>query len=454
MKLTVLGGAGVRMPLLIQGLIREGAAGVFDQVVLCDIDETHLALIGCLAQHLLDHAQSPIQLAYTTNARDALKDADFVFSAIRVGNSASRIIDEKVALAHHVIGQETIGPGGFAMALRTIPVVLAYADLIRQVAPNAWLLNFTNPAGIVTQALIDQGFTRTIGICDSPEGLKKRVAKYLGVAPRQVQMTYAGLNHLGWVTDVRVDGQSKLSYLLDHYADMSRDDAEFAAFDPDLVRSLGMLPNEYLYYFYYASDAVAHIQAVGETRGMQIRRLTDALFTGVDDALSAGDPARAWQVYAKTMGMRSQTYMQREINASGDARTDRPAVIEEDAGYAGVALRVAQSMVGQAEVPMIVNIANQHAVPSLEPSDVVEIPTAFDRSGPHPLALGPLPRSIEGLILAVKQYERLTVKAAVTGDRQTAIDALTAHPLVPSYTTARRLVDDYLRELKDWLPQF
>ncbi len=454
MKLTVLGGGGVRLPLLIRGLIHEGQAGTFDRVTLFDIEEERLSIMGQLAQHLLREAQSAIRLDYTTDIREALAGADFVFSAIRVGESQGRIVDEKVALRHGVVGQETTGPGGFAMALRTIPAVLRYADIIQEVAPEAWLLNFTNPAGIVTQALIDHGMTRTIGICDSPEILKKRIAQYLTVEPERVQMSYMGLNHLGWVTDVRVDGTSKMAHLLDHYRDLSRRDAEFAAFDPELIQSLGMLPNEYLYYFYYGADAVRNVEAVGETRGMQVEQLTRELFAGVGAAVRSKDFGQAWDIYTKTMGTRHQTYMQREMHASGKGRDDRPAVMSEDVGYAGIALQCAQNIVGRPTSPMIVNTPNRGALSQLEDHDVVELSAAVGPDGPHPLSIGAMPRAIEGLVLSVKEYERLTVEAAVAGDRQRAIEALTVHPLVPSYTVAKQLVDEYLTELAPWLPQF
>ncbi|PSR21107.1 MAG: hypothetical protein C7B45_12135 [Sulfobacillus acidophilus] len=454
MKLTVLGGGGVRLPLLIKGLIGTGAQCPFETVMLFDIEEQQLATMGKLAQYLLRQTQSAINLEYTTDIREALTGADFVFSAIRVGQNASRIIDERVALEHGVVGQETTGPGGFAMALRTIPVVLDYARIMREVAPQAWLLNFTNPAGIVTQALIDQDTPRTIGICDSPEGIKKRVAHFLDVVPERVQLSYLGLNHLGWVTDVHVDGISQMAFLLTHYAELSRQDAEFAAFDAELVQSLGMLPNEYLYYFYYSADAVQNINRVGETRGAQIAQLSQSLLAGLHDAVLREDYAGAWDLYTHTMGARSQTYMQREMHATAQARADRPAVAQEDAGYAGIALRVAQSMLGQSTAPMIVNTPNHHAITDLAPEDVVEVSASILADGPHPLAVGPMPAKIAGLVLQVKEYERCTVKAAVTGNRRLAIEALAAHPLVPSYQLATQLVDRYLRELAAWLPQF
>jgi 6-phospho-beta-glucosidase len=454
MKLTVLGGGGVRLPLLIKGLIGQGEQCPFDAVTLFDIEERQLVTMGKLAQYLLRQAHSPITLVYTTDIREALTGADFVFSAIRVGQNASRIIDERVALDHGVVGQETTGPGGFAMALRTIPVVVEYARIMRETAPRAWLLNFTNPAGIVTQALIDQGTPRTIGICDSPEGIKKRVAHFLDVTPDRVQLTYVGLNHLGWVTDVHVDGISQMPFLLTHYAEMSGQDAEFAAFDAELVQSLGMLPNEYLYYFYYSTDAVQNVKRVGETRSAQIAQLSTSLLSGLYDAVSREDYAGAWDVYTRTMGARSQTYMQREMHATSAARADRPAVPQEDAGYAGVALRVAQNILGQFTAPIIVNTPNQYAVNGLDPEDVVEVSASILADGPHPLAIGPMPTKIAGLVLQVKEYERLTVRAAIAGDRRLAIEALATHPVVPSYRVAAQIVDQYLRELREWLPQF
>jgi 6-phospho-beta-glucosidase len=454
MKLTVLGGGGVRIPLLIKGLIAQEEACPFEEVVLFDVHEQHLAVMGQLAQYQLACAQSAMQLEFTTNAEEALSNADFIFSAFRVGQNESRIVDERVALRHGVVGQETTGPGGFAMALRTIPEALRYAQIIRDVAPRAWLLNFTNPAGIITQALIDVGKVRTIGICDSPEGIRRRIAHFLGAQADAVEIGYVGLNHLGWVTDVYVDGVSKLSFLLDHYAELRRSDAEFAAFDEELVRHLGMLPNEYLYYFYYGADAVSHLQSVPDTRGEQIHKLTQALLERLEIPLGHGDLAGAWDVYRESMETRSQTYMQREMHGTKDKRADRDATAEDSVGYAGVAMRAAQALTGQFRGPLIVNTPNRAAISQLRDDDVVEVPTSISVSGLRPLACGALPSTIEGLVLSVKQYERLTVQAACTGDRRLAVDALASHPLVPSYTVANHLVDDYLRELAPWLPQF
>ncbi len=454
MKLTVLGGGGVRIPLLINGLVAEGPGCPFDTVVLFDIEEDHLTTMGRLGQFLLEEAHSAIDLQYTMDIRHALSGADFVFSAIRVGQNASRVIDERVPLQYDVVGQETTGPGGFAMALRTIPEVLKYAAVIKEVAPKAWLLNFTNPAGLITQALLDHGGVPTIGICDSPEGIQHRIAKFLAVSSDEVELSYVGLNHLGWVTDVQVDGASRLSYLLDHYQDLSRNDAEFAAFDKDLVTRLGMLPNEYLYYYYYADDAVRHVQSVGETRGEQIDHLTQQLYLALHEALASNHVAQAWTQYTQAMGLRSQTYMQREMHATAETRADRMAAEESSAGYAGVALRTAQNILGHRTGPMILNTPNRGAISHLADCDVVEVPTLVTASGLHPLAVGALPQKVEGLLLSVKEYERLTVQAAVAGDYTLALEALAAHPLVPSFTTARKILEGYLKELAPWLPQF
>jgi 6-phospho-beta-glucosidase len=280
------------------------------------------------------------------------------------------------------------------------------------------------------------------------------VARYLAVPPDAVSLTYVGLNHLGWVTDVTVGGHSRLAYLLDHYQDMSRDDAEFAAFDADLVRSLGMLPNEYLYYYYYAADAVKNLRQAGETRGEQVAALSQRLFQRLGEAARQNDWQAAWTAYASIMGTRSQTYMQRDMHGTQANRSDRPAVVQEDAGYAGVAIRVASGMASGWSRPVIVNVANRQAVADLEPTDVVEISAVLGADGAHPLAFGALPPKIRGLMLQVKEYERLTIQAAVQGDRQLAVEALAANPLVPSYTVARQMVEQYLKELKPWLPQF
>nr|MBA3350433.1 6-phospho-beta-glucosidase [Actinomycetota bacterium] len=277
MKLTVLG-AGIRTPLLLSGLTRRAEALGLDEVVLHDCDPGRLETMAGFGGGLCREWGARFQVRAQQDSEAAIDGADFVFSAIRVGGEAGRIIDEEVPLQYGIVGQETTGPGGFAMALRTIPVMIDYARTIERVAPHAWLINFTNPAGLITQALQNHTGVKVIGICDTPTAMKRTIARVLEVPGDAVRLDYVGLNHLGWVRRVLVDGADRLPELLDRFEDLRAAGAEWAPFDPGLVRDLGMLPNEYLYYFYYREQALEHIRCSGNTRGQQLETLNRPLW--------------------------------------------------------------------------------------------------------------------------------------------------------------------------------
>jgi alpha-galactosidase/6-phospho-beta-glucosidase family protein len=245
-KMTLLG-AGVRTPFVLHGLLdREHALGV-SKVVLHDVDEERLGIMTALGAYLCREWGAGFAVRGETDPSEALAGSRFVFSAIRVGQERARTLDEEIPLRHGVLGQETTGPGGMAMALRTIPVVLEYARLIERVAPEALVVNFTNPVGVIVQALSDHSSVRVVGVCDGPIEMKRAVAEFLGVPGDEVQVDYAGLNHCGWIHRVRIDGVDRLPEILDRYEEFGSTDDSWRLFDPGLVRALGMLPMEYLY---------------------------------------------------------------------------------------------------------------------------------------------------------------------------------------------------------------
>jgi len=453
LQLTLLGGAGLRTPLFINGLAKSRYKVKFDRVVLFDDDEERIALLGPLNQYIVDQMGAPFELVYTTDIREALTGSDFVFSAIRVGQDEARINDERVALQYGVIGQETTGPGGFAMALRTIPVLIEYAKVMEEVAPNAWLLNFSNPAGMMTQALHQHTNVKVVGICDSPSDLQRRIGQFLGVHHEQLEMEYFGLNHLGWVRRVWFNGLDVLPELLRRYEELAKTSAEFSCFEPDLVRSLGMIPNEYLYYFYYAREAVEHIIKSGETRGEQIRSLNTRLMSSLRVLIPDGRLEEALKVYTATLGARRNTYMSREstgtVQSAGEAEDEVFA-----GGYEEVALRIIQGLTTGDRPSAIINVANRGAIPELLPDDIVEVPCNISANGIRPFSIGAIPDLLKPLITGVKMYERLTVEAAVSGNYQVALQALLVHPLVPSYKIAKCMLNQYLDVHRRYLPQF
>ncbi|MHB1627085.1 MAG: 6-phospho-beta-glucosidase [Bacilli bacterium] len=454
MKLVILGGAGLRTPLFISGLVKTRQEVHFDEVVLFDPDEERMALIGELNRYLVESAGSPFRLTLASDLRSALAGADFIFSAPRVGQDAGRLFDETVALKHGVIGQETTGPGGFATALRTIPVLLEYAKVIREAAPNAWVLNFTNPSGLIAQALNDYGGINMIGVCDSPSGMAKRLARYLSFPQDSLQIDYFGLNHLGWVRHVWSQGRDHLPGLLAHYDDLRAKDSEFGFFDTELVQNIGMLPNEHLYYFYYRQESVDNILSSGLTRGGQIKQLNDKLMGSLRRLVPQGDLAKSWSVYLEAIEQRRVTYMSRETTGQLHRQHDRKPEDVLMGGYEEMALSVIRCLITGEQAVLTINVPNRGAIAGFAANDVVEIPCLVGASGYAPLTVGEIPAMSRALMEPVKTYERLTVEAAVHGDYRAALNALTVHPLVPSFHAAKSMLDEYLEVHKEYLPQF
>ena len=450
MKMTLLG-AGVRAPFVLRGLAAGAADLDLDEVVLFDTDPERLELMTALGGHFAASWSAPFTVRSEPNAEAALSGARFVFSAIRPGQEAARAVDEEVPLKHGVLGQETTGPGGFAMALRTIPAMVAYGQLIERVAPNALLVNFTNPVGVVMQALHDHTSVRAIGICDGPISMQRSVAEFLGLPREQVHADYAGLNHCGWIHRVLVDGEDRLPEVLDRFEELQAADEQWALFDPELVRSIGMLPMEYLYFYYYRDTAVEHIRGSGSSRGRQLQALNDALWPVLRAQIDAGDLPGAQMAWERAMGERDATYFARERGEVTGEELELGDVFEGE-GYEGVATAVMAAATRRRKTPLIVDVANRGAIGELDDDDVVEVTCLVDEHGAHPIAQGRLHDAATGLLTQVKLYERRTVEAAVTGSYEAALDALLVHPLVASYPTAKRILDDYVADLPGLLP--
>jgi 6-phospho-beta-glucosidase len=415
----------------------------------------------------------------SADAADAFTGADYVFSAIRVGGDRGRVIDEEVALQRGIVGQETTGAGGCAMALRTIPVVLSYCELLSRCSPAAVLINFTNPAGLITQAISAQGKVRVVGVCDTPGGTVERLAAFLaadGGSPGEdgggrgeeggvpgadggvpggdggVSGSYAGLNHLGWVCSLQAGGQERIGELLARFEDLQRFDHRFAAFDPALVRRVGAIPTEYVYYFYDGARYLDGVARAGVSRGQDVLRLNDELLGRLAGAFADGGVHAAWSAYETLMGVRRDTYMRTDVqgdNGQGEARARRAAAgpagigAAQVGGYEGLALRVIDGLAGRGAREVIVNVRNGATLGFLDADDVVEVPARVDAAGLSPLAAPALPRSAKALVEQVKDYERGIVEAAMTGDAGLAAVALSGHPLVPGITAARELIGEY-----------
>jgi 6-phospho-beta-glucosidase len=337
------------------------------------------------------------------------------------------------------------------MALRTIPVVLSYCELLAACAPRAVLINFTNPAGLITQALSQHARVRAVGVCDTPSGAIDRLGQFLAADPGEVAYSYSGLNHLGWISSFRVGGEERIGALLDRYEELQRFDHRFAMFDPGLVRLLGAIPTEYLYYFYEPRRYVDAVARSGASRGTGVRRLNAELLSGIAKAFQAGDVHDAWSAYSALLSLRRDSYMRGDTEgtampdgtgtaATGGRVTPAPA---DGGGYEGIALRVIEGLTGRAAGKVIVNTRNGATLRFLDPGDVIEAPAHVDAGGIAPLAAGELPTAAQGLITRVKEYERQVVQAAVTGDAGLAALALSLHPLVPGVTVAKEMMSEY-----------
>jgi 6-phospho-beta-glucosidase len=454
MKLTVLGGGGVRVPAFIRGLLSSRGAA-FDEICLFEPDELRRKTTGRLSAELADVLGRPGLVQLTAEAEEAFAGVDFVFSAIRVGGDAARVVDEEVALRRGIVGQETTGPGGCAMALRTIPVLLGYCDILARCAPGAVLINFTNPVGVITQAISLRTRVRVVGVCDTPSSTLDRLAGFLGADRDKISFSYGGLNHLGWITSFAVDGEERIGTLLDRYEELRSFDHVIAAFDPDQVRRLGAIPTEYVYYFYEPARYVAAVARAGASRGADVLRLNSELLAAIASAFDAGGVDDAWSAYSTLMGVRRDTYMRTDTDGDSQqaqARARRAAASPagpagpgggRPGGYEGVALQVIDGLTARSPGEVIVNTRNGASLGFLDPDDVVEVPALVHGGGVSPLAVGQLPRSAVGLITQTKQYERELVDAAVTGDAGLAALALAVHPLVPGVTVAREMISEY-----------
>jgi 6-phospho-beta-glucosidase len=451
LKLTLLG-SGVRAPFVLHGLVAAWDDLELDEVVLHDADPERLELMAALGGYMCTEWGARFTLRGEPDPRKAVADARFVFSAIRPGQEAARVVDEEVPLKQGVLGQETTGPGGFAMALRTIPAMLGYARLIEEMAPDALLVNFTNPVGIVMQALHDHTSVRTVGICDGPISMQRSVAAFLGLPSELVHADYFGLNHCGWIHRVLVDGRDRLPELLDRFEELQAADEQWRLFDPALVRAIGMLPMEYLYFYYYRDQAVAYIRGSGSSRARQLQALNDGLWPTLRDRVDSGDLPGASGAWERAMGERDASYFARERGETISDEAGEPGDVFEGEGYEGVATAVMAAAVRRRKVPLILNVPNRGAIESLRDDDVVEVTCLADEHGGHPIAQGRMPDAALALVAQVKLYERLTVTAAVEGSYDAALEALLVHPLVASFPLAKAILDGYVGGLAGLLP--
>ena len=425
MKLALIGGGGARTPLLVNGLIKSDLP--IREIALFDPDHERLQAMARLART----RAGTVVLTPCISSAEAVTDADFVFISIRVGGIAARAHDEATALAHGIVGQETVGPGGFAKAMRTVPHVVAYAREIQALAPSAWIINFTNPVGIVTQAVRTATAARVIGICDTPTELYEEVCHALEVPSAESYVDYFGLNHLGWIREVYHRGEPQLHRLWSEPERLTRI-YRSPLFAREFLRQLKLLPTEYVYYYYRSADAYANVMRTGTSRARVIEELNRQLFA--DLAAAAEDPVAVYEDY---IAARDAGYMQLE---SGNTGPRHKSPWSELTGYDKIALNTVRGIHFRNNAIIPLNVENRGNLPDLADDDVIEVPCVVNGNGALPLHSGAVPDTVRSLLVQVKEYERLTVDAALSRDPQAATRALARNPLVPDEPTAGRLV--------------
>jgi len=420
LKLVMIGGGSSYTPELIEGVILRHASFPVTEIVLVDIEEGRrkLEIIEALARRMLLRSGLPIKLRATLDRESALDGADFVVTQLRVGLLKARAWDESISLKYGMIGQETTGAGGMMKALRTVPVILSIADDMARLCPDAWLINFTNPASIVTQALIQHAKIKAVGLCNAPLGAYKRMAKHFGVGMDKVYLEFVGLNHLHWISRAVVDGIDRIDDLLSNYV-------EEEGWNPALIRAMRAVPSYYLKYYYDKRESLAHLQellAKGEIRAMSVKRLEDELF---------------------------ELYQDPNLD-------EKPKQLEKRGGayYSEAAVNLMNSLHNGSKDVQTVNVANNGILPILREKDSIEVSCAIHADGPRPINVQRIPPGVEGLICGVKAYERLTVEAALEGCREKALLALSIHPLVDSVDAAEQMLGEMIDTNRAYLPIF
>jgi 6-phospho-beta-glucosidase len=426
MKIAIVGGAGVRTPLLVNGLAHAGLG--IDEFALYDPDQVRLAVVADLAAR----RSASACVSRSAALAPAVEGASFVITSIRAGGIEARAHDERAALALGVLGQETVGPAGFAMAVRNIPPLVASAREVQRHAPDAWIVNFTNPAGLVTQAVATETGARIIGICDTPTEVFHEIAHGLGVPAAECAFDYVGLNHLGWIREVWWRGRPLLAGVWDDEALLGRLYRR-ALFPATFLRELRLLPTEYVYYYAFPERAMDNLRASGTTRAEVIARLTRELFQ--DLAAGVDDPIHRYERY---LAERSAGYMQLE---GGGSDPSPPAPWATLTGYDKVALETIRAMVHDTNEVVPLNVPNRGNIPELDEDDVIEVPCSVASRGPRARQVGALPPQVRDLVLRVKAFERATIAAVRAGTREALTEALALNPLVPSRERAVQLMD-------------
>ncbi|MFS0653945.1 6-phospho-beta-glucosidase [Bacillus sp. 179-C3.3 HS] len=431
-KIVTIGGGSSYTPELVEGFIKRYHELPLKELWLVDIEagQEKLNIVGALAKRMIEKAGLPIEVHLTLDRRAALKDADFVTTQFRVGLLEARAKDERIPLKYGVIGQETNGPGGLLKGLRTIPVILDIVKDMEELCPDAWLVNFTNPAGMVTEAVLRYTkLKKVVGLCNVPIGIKMGIAKALDVDVERIEVQFAGLNHMVYGLDVYLDGVSILDQVLDELGNpnsqWSMQNIEAKSWEPSFVKGLGVIPCPYHRYYYKTKDMLEEEQKAAQEKGTRaevVQQVEQELF---------------------------ELYKDPDLSI-------KPPQLEKRGGayYSDAACNLISSIYNDKHDIQPVNTMNRGAIASIPADSAVEVNCIITKDGPKPIAIGDLPVAVTGLVQQIKSFERVAAEAAVTGDYHTALVAMTINPLVPSDEVAKEILDEMLEAHREYLPQF
>ncbi len=453
MKIAVIGGGGVRSMFLAKSIAQKAERLHIDELCFMDNNEKKLKIYGGMAVHVASLLCPALKFTLTTDAVDAVRDADYVITTIRVGEDDMRAKDERIALGKGVLGQETTGAAGFSFAMRSVPALAEYCELIKKYSKrNVKVFNFTNPAGVVSQTLRDMGYDFTYGICDAPSGMLRSFALLYNESPDNISGEVYGLNHLSYFKSIILNGKEIMNELIENDDAYIKTDMRY--FSKELLRDRKSVLNEYLYYFYYREQAVENILKAEQTRGEQIRDINKHMTAELSAMDIENDFEGCLKVFERWYGMREGSYMASETGVKRTAPWKFDMYEEDDGGYAGVALKFIETAQSGTTGTMIMCIPNNGSINGLRDDDVVEITCDVNADGCTPHYIGDVDEQNLEMIRRVKIYERLSSKAIREKDRAAAVQALTLHPLVNSYSLAKELVDEFIEHNKayssDW----
>lgn len=433
-KIVTIGGGSSYTPELVEGFIKRYEALPVKELCLVDIEagREKLETVGALAKRMVEKAGLPMKITLSYDRRSALQGADFVTTQMRIGRLPARIKDERIPISHGMIGQETNGAGGMFKAFRTIPVILDIVKDIQEICPDAWLINFTNPAGMVTEAILRYtDFKKAIGLCNVPVNMVSGFAKMLDVEEDEVTMEIQGVNHFIFATDVFVNGVSRFDELLNKYASLKEEDTiqmkNFVSlpYSSSFIKGLKAIPCPYHNYYFFTKEQLEEEQEqfqTGTVRGEVVSKTEEELF---------------------------ELYSHEELKEK-----PQQLAMRGGAKYSDAACNLIQSIYNNTGDIQYVDVRNNGAISDLPANSAVEVACRITADGPKPIATGELKLPISGYVHMMKTFERMVCEAAVTGNRDLAVTALNINPLCPSDTLANQVIDELIEAHKDYLPQF